>query len=272
MGSGGQGGGDPYGSNYGMPHNPYGGAPGYGHPGMMGGPHMHGGSGYGGMGGGMGGGSSGRGGVVPFRAGDWKCGNEGCGYHNFAKNVSCLRCGASRSNAAVVAEGGMTTFPGGPSYGGPPGPPMGNMGNNSYGGMPPGGNSGYGQNDMSGGFSGNSFGPQSTYALPSGIGAPSPYMQSGYSQMSNNGNMPPQGGFDSRAEQAFNQGNQSATGGANNYSNGGYNNSNSNNNQSYGNDGSSGPSLDFLSGEMGNLNFGNRPDARNGQNNTKSPQ
>jgi hypothetical protein len=80
--------------------NPYGG--GYGHPGMMGGPQMQG--GYGAMGN-MGGGSSGehhayyqmtsrptgrtgRGGIVPFRAGDWKCGNDGCYYHNFAKNVS----------------------------------------------------------------------------------------------------------------------------------------------------------------------------------------
>lgn len=44
------------------------------------------------------------GGIVPFRAGDWKCGSEGCGYHNFAKNVSCLRCGASRAGAAVVAD------------------------------------------------------------------------------------------------------------------------------------------------------------------------
>ena len=84
-----------------MPPNPYGGG-GYGHPGMMGGPQMHG-SGYGGMGnmGGSGGKAAfqlehkaslnrtkGRGGVVPFRAGDWKCGNEGCFYHNFAKNVS----------------------------------------------------------------------------------------------------------------------------------------------------------------------------------------
>ena len=28
---------------------------------------------------------------VPFRAGDWKCLN--CSYHNFAKNIVCLRCG-----------------------------------------------------------------------------------------------------------------------------------------------------------------------------------
>ena len=85
-------------SSYGM--NPYGG--GYGHPGMMGGPpQMQGGYGMGNMGGGSSGehnayyqmssrptGRTGRGGIVPFRAGDWKCGNDGCYYHNFAKNVS----------------------------------------------------------------------------------------------------------------------------------------------------------------------------------------
>ncbi|CAK9435979.1 uncharacterized protein LODBEIA_P05710 [Lodderomyces beijingensis] len=31
---------------------------------------------------------------VPFRAGDWKC--ELCFYHNFAKNSSCLKCGATK--------------------------------------------------------------------------------------------------------------------------------------------------------------------------------
>ncbi|CAH6720316.1 putative RNA-binding protein involved in heterochromatin assembly [[Candida] jaroonii] len=30
---------------------------------------------------------------VPFRAGDWKCTNELCQYHNFAKNLVCLKCG-----------------------------------------------------------------------------------------------------------------------------------------------------------------------------------
>lgn len=73
---------------------------GYGTPSMMP-PHMHGGHG---MGHGGGRGMGGNGGVVPFRAGDWKCGSEGCGYHNFAKNINCLRCGAPRSGAAVVAD------------------------------------------------------------------------------------------------------------------------------------------------------------------------
>jgi len=41
---------------------------------------------------------------VPFRAGDWKCGSEGCGYHNFACRTACLRCGSARSNAALVAD------------------------------------------------------------------------------------------------------------------------------------------------------------------------
>ncbi|KAF7713999.1 Exonuclease, RNase T/DNA polymerase III domain-containing protein [Penicillium ucsense] len=72
---------------------------GYGPPNMMP-PHMSHGHGMGGHGRGMGG----NGGVVPFRAGDWKCGSEGCGYHNFAKNINCLRCGAPRSGAAVVAD------------------------------------------------------------------------------------------------------------------------------------------------------------------------
>ncbi|CRJ86729.1 hypothetical protein BN1723_000176, partial [Verticillium longisporum] len=77
-----------------------GGYSGYGPPQMMPPPQHH--HGHMGHGGGRMGGS----GVVPFRAGDWKCGNEVCGYHNFAKNVCCLRCGASRAGAAVVADSG----------------------------------------------------------------------------------------------------------------------------------------------------------------------
>lgn len=85
-----------YGGGYG------GGGGGYGPPAIMP-PPPHGGH-HGPMG--HGGGRMGGGGVVPFRAGDWKCGNEVCGYHNFAKNVCCLRCGASRAGAAVVADSG----------------------------------------------------------------------------------------------------------------------------------------------------------------------
>ncbi|KAI5283147.1 hypothetical protein KEM54_002363, partial [Ascosphaera aggregata] len=88
-----------------VPPNPAAYGYGYGHL-----PHQHhlmghhgshlGGGYHGGRG--MGGGASG--GVVPFRAGDWKCGRDGCGYHNFAKNVACLRCQAPRSNAAVIPD------------------------------------------------------------------------------------------------------------------------------------------------------------------------
>ncbi|QLG73430.1 hypothetical protein HG535_0E05140 [Zygotorulaspora mrakii] len=39
-------------------------------------------------------GTPGSGSNVPFRAGDWKC--PTCAYHNFAKNVVCLRCGGPK--------------------------------------------------------------------------------------------------------------------------------------------------------------------------------
>ncbi|KAH9831058.1 RNA binding protein (Arp) [Teratosphaeria destructans] len=260
---------DPYGGQggYGMPPHAYGGAGYGGHPGF-GGPHMHGGPGYGGMGG-MGSSSS-RGGIVPFRAGDWKCGNEGCGYHNFAKNVSCLRCGASRNNAAVVAEGGISQFPGGSSYGGPPGPPSMTMGasvdTSSYGGMTPGA-SAYGGSNVGGGYGGQSYGPPSTYALPSGISGagPSPYFAAGGYAQAGSGGMGSQGGFDSRAEQAFNQGGPAMSGAASGYSNGGYGGA-----QYSGGDGS-GADLSFLSTGMNSMALGDR-EPRNGQGNTKSPQ
>ncbi|KAI9889191.1 MAG: hypothetical protein M1814_005707 [Vezdaea aestivalis] len=126
-------------------------------------PHM---GGHGGHGMGHSRGMGGGGGMVPFRAGDWKCGAEGCGYHNFAKNVACLRCGASRATAAVVAESGFSSpmdnssqYGMGPgSVAGTPGPgpfanPAGGFGNGNFHGQP------YG-------------GPPSQYALPSGLGAP----------------------------------------------------------------------------------------------------
>ncbi|KAK4622259.1 hypothetical protein CLAFUW4_07152 [Fulvia fulva] len=259
-------GGDPYNQSYGMQPAPYGGA-GYGHPVMMGGQMHQGGGGYGGMGGSHMGGSSGRGGIVPFRAGDWKCGNEGCGYHNFAKNVSCLRCGASRNNAAVVAESGMTSFPGS-SYGGPPNMPMQSMPPQQYGGMQQPDPSAYGSGGMAGppgGFSGQSYGPPSTYALPSGIAAPSPYMAGGYSQMANNAGMQSQGGFDSRTEQAFNQGNAGGQATAGAYSNGAYGNTGG-----YGNDGSADP-FSFLNTGMSQLGINEGGDRRNGGG-AKSPQ
>lgn len=36
---------------------------------------------------------------VPFRAGDWKC--ELCMYHNFAKNLACLKCSAAKPAATA---------------------------------------------------------------------------------------------------------------------------------------------------------------------------
>ena len=188
--------------------------------------------------------------------------------------VSCLRCGASRNQAAVVAEGGNMNNYQNQGYNGPPNMPMGSMGSNSYGGMPP-GNQAYGNTGMGGppgDFGGQqSFGPPSTYALPSGLGAPSPYMAGGYAQMASNGtgHGQAQGGFDSRAEQAFNQGNASATGGAPGYSNGGY--GNAGNTGSYGGDASD-VSLSFLNAGMSNLGFGERDDRRNQQGGAKSPQ
>lgn len=148
---------------------------GYGPPNMMPPPHHmghHGGHGHGGHGGhGMGHhprGMGGNGGVVPFRAGDWKCGSDNCGYHNFAKNISCLRCGAPRSGAAVVAD---SAFPA------PPMDPQANfgMGPGSMTNAPgaaPFASSGAGFNSFGGQFAA----PPSSYALPSGLGAaPGPY-------------------------------------------------------------------------------------------------
>lgn len=247
---------DPFNSPYGMPTGPYGGHS-YGHPGMMSGPHMHG-AGYGNMSNMSGSGNSGggRGGVVPFRAGDWKCGNDGCNYHNFAKNVSCLRCGGSRSNAAIVAEGNMTSFNTG-GFGGPPP----NLGANSFGGMAPADAAPYGAGPMSappGAFGGQSFGPPSSFGMQSGT--PGHFMPGGYSQMSNSGGMTAPGGFDSRAEQAFNQGASSSSAGPAAYSNGNY----GNNSYAGGNDGTADP-FSFLNTGMSHLGLDEGQGRRNGQ-------
>jgi Zn-finger in Ran binding protein and others len=73
-------------------------------------------------------------GNVPFRAGDWKCGSENCGYHNFAKNVTCLRCGASRAHAALIADssGGLNTPVGLLIYSGSSQHPSDSMSTSSY--------------------------------------------------------------------------------------------------------------------------------------------
>ncbi|KAI1850810.1 hypothetical protein JX265_013373 [Neoarthrinium moseri] len=190
---------------------------GYGGPNMMPPPH-HGGGHHHNMGH-HGGGRMGGSGVVPFRAGDWKCGNEVCGYHNFAKNVCCLRCGASRAGAAVVADSAYPGSPmdGGSNYG---------MGSNSMAGTPgpgpyaataaaPFGGAG-------GGYGQHFGGPPSTYALPSGIGggaAPYPSLNTHLGPAPGSHSA---GGFDSRAaEAAFQSANNgpASAGPSNNYFN-----------------------------------------------------
>lgn len=135
------------------------------------------------------------GGSAPFRPGDWKCGADGCGYHNFAKNVNCLRCGASRATAAIVGDTGYAPSMGDSAFG---------MGPSPMGGTPGPAPFGPGAFGAGPGFPGQQYGgPPSTYALPSGLGAgPSPYgthMGPGFVP----GNGMPAPGFDSRAEAAF---------------------------------------------------------------------
>lgn len=166
----------------------YGGG-GYGPPAMMP-PPPHGGH-HGPMGhGGRMGGS----GVVPFRAGDWKCGNEVCGYHNFAKNVCCLRCGASRAGAAVVADSGYpSTMDNSSQYG---------MSQGSMAGTPGPFNS-TSSFGSGGGYNQHFGGPPSHY-LPSGLGGgaggyPSSLNTHGFSSGPASHSAGP---FDSRAAEA----------------------------------------------------------------------
>ena len=228
---------------------------GYGAPHMMA-PHHHMGH-HGGHGMSHSRGMGGGGGMVPFRAGDWKCGSEGCGYHNFAKNVSCLRCGASRAGAAVVAD---SAFPS------PLDPPSGyGMGPPSMAGTPgPGPFAATASGFGSGGFGGQQYGgPPSTYALPSGLGTATggyPPMNAGYGQV---GGGHSGGPFDSRAaEAAFTSAANGppSAGALNGSSYGG----------TYGNmEGSSDP-FAFLSAGLGGLSMSD--DARrNGTNSNKSP-
>ena len=207
---------------------------------------------------GMGHGRGGGGGVVPFRAGDWKCGSEGCGYHNFAKNVSCLRCGASRAGAAVVADSSFTSMDppsgygmGPPSLAAAPGPP-------GPFGAPTGG---YG----SGSFGGSTYGaPSSTYPLPSAIGGPAgawqPMSTPAYSHSAGGHSTGP---FDSRAaEAAFTSaGNATVSTGPSNGATYG---------PAYGNASSNEDPFSFLSSGLGNLSM-NDESRRNGANNSRSP-
>jgi hypothetical protein len=225
----------------------YGGAYGYGPPAMMP-PQQHMGH-HGSMGGHgrMGGGS----GVVPFRAGDWKCGSEGCGYHNFAKNVTCLRCGASRAGAVVVADSGYpspmeapTGYSMGPgSMAGTPGPGPFASAAGGFGGA-----SGYGQ---------HFGGPPSTYALPSGLGAatgPYPTLNTHFGPA---GGSHSAGPFDSRAaEAAF----QSATNGPASAGPG---------NNFYSQQGESDP-FAFLSSGIGNLSMASGDARQNGSSASQS--
>src|ERR1700712_388698 len=187
------------------PNMGYGQSHGYGYPPAhqhhMMPPHMgHGPSG------GRGGGHTG--GSAPFRPGDWRCGQPDCLYHNFAKNVSCLRCGSSRANAMTVSEGPFNNVPYGPNA---------HFQHNQAGSFDPAQAGGYhggaapgpghmsgpaGFSSQAGGFQGGpaGFGPPSQYALPSGIGGPSAYgpMSNSYAP---NG-MQAGTGFDSRAAEA----------------------------------------------------------------------
>lgn len=219
---------------------------GYGHHGMMGGHGHH----MGGHGHHMGHGRGAPQSNVPFRAGDWKCGADGCNYHNFAKNVSCLRCGASRATAAIVAEPGYPGPMDSHSSYGMHGHSMGPSGPGSYGGGGYGGQ-GY-QNQQYGG-------PQSTFALPSGMGAgasPYPPMGSHYTQSPSG----PHSGFDSRAESAFASSSQTPTTMSGAPQNGG---------NQYGYEGQSDP-FSFLSAGLGSLSVNDTENRRNGAA-TKSP-
>lgn len=243
-GSGGGGGGG------GGGYNNYGG--GYGPPAMMP-PPPHGGH-HGPMGG-HGGGRMGGSGVVPFRAGDWKCGNEVCGYHNFAKNVCCLRCGASRAGAAVVADSGYPS-------------PMDNssqysMSQGSMAGTPgPGPFASAGSFNSGGGYNQQHFGGPPSHYLPSGIGGgaaayPSSLNTQGFNTAPGSHSAGP---FDSRAaEAAF----QSATNGPASAGAGG-NYYGGNNNASGNNPGNENDPFAFLSSGMGQLSVAGDNSRQNG--------
>ncbi|KAJ5992117.1 hypothetical protein N7451_007841 [Penicillium sp. IBT 35674x] len=223
---------------------------GYGPPSMMP-PHM------GGHGHGMGHsrGMGGNGGVVPFRAGDWKCGSEGCGYHNFAKNINCLRCGAPRSGAAVVADSAFPSPMDPPSQFG--------MGPNSMASTP----APAPFASTAGGFGGFSqqFGaPPNNYALPnSSLGnAPAAYppmgqVNSGYGSSST-----------SHSAASFaNPATQAAFTGADH----GVPSTSASNGAFYGTEGSSDP-FAFLSSGLGGLTVSDDPHSRrNGAGANKSP-
>ena len=235
---------------------------GYGAPHMVGPPHHHmGGGHHGGHGMSHSRGMGGGGGMVPFRAGDWKCGSEGCGYHNFAKNISCLRCGASRAGAAVVADSSFSSpmeppsayGMGPPSMTGTPGPGPFASAASAYG---------------SGSYGNQQYGaPPSTFALPAGLGAPTGYPQMGggygLSSMGQSG-----GPFDSRAaEAAFSAAGNGppSTSASNGASYGGVSYGNA-----YGGADANADPFAFLSSGLSSLSM-NDDARRNGANTNKSP-
>ena len=176
------------------------------------------------------------GGSAPFRPGDWKCGADNCNYHNFAKNVTCLRCGASRAQAAVVADS---------NYPGPMDNPAFGMGPPSMGSTPgPAGFATPASFGSAAGYPGQQFGgPPSSYALPSGLGAPSPYPPMGAQYGAPNGGMHAAGtGFDSRAAEAAFSAAGPPPSSAAGFANGGF-------------EGSSDP-FSFLNTGLGNLSIG----------------
>ena len=188
---------------------------------------------------------------MPFRAGDWKCGNEVCGYHNFAKNVCCLRCGASRAGAAVVADSGYPS-------------PMDNasqysMSQGSMGGTPGPGPFASGNSFGSGSGYNQHFGGPPSHFLPSGLGGAAGYPSSLNTQGFSSGPTSHSAGpFDSRAaEAAF----QSATNGP--ASAGASNNFYSNNNNGGGGGGENDP-FAFLSSGIGGLSVSGGDGRQNG--------
>ncbi|KAJ6130870.1 Zinc finger RanBP2-type [Penicillium capsulatum] len=200
-------------------------------------------------------GMGGNGGMVPFRAGDWKCGSEGCGYHNFAKNINCLRCGAPRSGAAVVADSAFSSSMDPPSGFG--------MGPNSMASTPAPGPF----TPTAGGFSGfnQQFGaPPNNYALaPGGLSnGPAAYppmgqVNSGYGSSST-----------SHSAASFaNPATQAAFTGADH----GVPSTGASNGAFYGSDGANDP-FAFLSTGLGGLTVSDDPHSRrNGAGSNKSP-
>ena len=207
-------------------------------------------------------GMGGNGGVVPFRAGDWKCGSEGCGYHNFAKNITCLRCGGPRSNAAVVADSGFTSGMDAPSSFG-----MGPGSVASTPGPAPFASTGGGFSS----FGGQQFGgpPPTTYGLPSGLGAsaaPAPYPPMG--QM----NPGAYGGSNSASQSVASFGNPAAQAAFTGADHVPQPVGASTNDNFYGGNESSADPFAFLSSGLGQLTVNEDPHSRrNGAANKQSP-